>query len=997
MVKVLGVSTILAVSLGMPLSLLPGLGRSLLAQVIPDATLGPESSRLTPKVQIGGELGDLIEGGATRNTVLFHSFSEFNVGDLQRVYFANPIGVESILSRVTGTNVSDIMGTLGVDGNADLFLLNPNGIVFGPNTSLDIAGSFMAMTADGFVFEDGQVFSAVNPEAPPLLTVNVTPGLQWGNSVGDSLGDELGEIRNLGQLVAGESLTLVGDRLHLSGSLTAGQNLILRSDNPVIGDAHFEAGGVFRVERSNGRLGQFTSPNGSVIRAAEDVSFQDYTGASLHIWAGGSVMIPGTITITGAGTLDPSIQETVTLSDGTTVVEVDGNAEPMLDIRAGMRNVGVGTGGEGSAAHIQLGTVRNPGGLVFLSNQYRPNRELSGGTIRVGAIDTSVDQPMNRFAQGGDVIIDARGDIEIKENVTTAARIEITDPEIELPGSGNDIGTFRAFGGDIVLLAGDNIRTQDLDGSAIASITTPETHTLQADGTERVERGSAGAIAQGGSITGATVRRHNEAIRSSTGNIATGDINTSAQAIVNAAADASVTKRGSSTINTDSAGVAIGGNATVLRARGGDVSLSTDVVVGEIRGESDVGNIITDRINASAGAAADVSADASVYMRNDSVENSGNGGVATGGTIGDVVSRGGRINLSSRTIAEDINAATTIGEIQASTMNSSASTNLNSSAHASVFVFADGRAENIGDGGNTSSGELGDVSVRGGAIDIITDVAVGNIRAESDIGVLNSSRMRTTAQVHHNSDTLAVVDTTARGSDLALASNTGDGGRTTGSITGNITSSGGAVATSTHIRTGNIAVASDIGNISLRTIDTTSELRATDPAAASATVTARSEATLEANNHGSGGTALTGQVGNILGQGGDISLATTINTGNISADSDIGQLVTNSMTTSANVAVTVGAEATASTSAVTVPSKPALVLAGNRGNGGQAIGGTVESVRGEGGNIMISSRVFAGEIDSYSDVGSLQTGRLDSSSYVRLDGYANTFASSSVR
>lgn len=91
---------------------------------------------------------DLIEGGARRDSNLFHSFSEFNINNGQRVFFANPAGVDRILSRVTGNTQSNILGTLGVLGNADLFLLNPNGIVFGPNARLDVWGSFLATTAD---------------------------------------------------------------------------------------------------------------------------------------------------------------------------------------------------------------------------------------------------------------------------------------------------------------------------------------------------------------------------------------------------------------------------------------------------------------------------------------------------------------------------------------------------------------------------------------------------------------------------------------------------------------------------------------------------------------------------------------------------------------------------------------------------------------------------------------------------------------------------------
>ncbi|HEY9600827.1 MAG TPA: filamentous hemagglutinin N-terminal domain-containing protein, partial [Allocoleopsis sp.] len=113
---------------------------STLAQtIVPDTTLGIERSVVTSGVDLGGVLGERIEGGAVRGTNLFHSFSQFNVGELQRAYFANPSGIINILSRVTGNNPSNILGTLGVTGgNANLFLINPNGIIFGPNAKLDI-------------------------------------------------------------------------------------------------------------------------------------------------------------------------------------------------------------------------------------------------------------------------------------------------------------------------------------------------------------------------------------------------------------------------------------------------------------------------------------------------------------------------------------------------------------------------------------------------------------------------------------------------------------------------------------------------------------------------------------------------------------------------------------------------------------------------------------------------------------------------------------------
>ncbi len=169
---------------------------SAIAQIIPDGSLGgAEQSELRRDVDVRGLPGDVIEGGAVRGNNLFHSFSEFNVNDGQRVYFANPGGIENIISRVTGNNPSNIFGTLGIDGAGSLFFINPNGIVFGENANLDIAGSFVASTAKSLVFENGFEFTTENPAQPPLLTINLPIGLQLGVNSGGILlltGSDLG-------------------------------------------------------------------------------------------------------------------------------------------------------------------------------------------------------------------------------------------------------------------------------------------------------------------------------------------------------------------------------------------------------------------------------------------------------------------------------------------------------------------------------------------------------------------------------------------------------------------------------------------------------------------------------------------------------------------------------------------------------------------------------------------------------------------------------------
>ncbi|KAF3889846.1 MULTISPECIES: two-partner secretion domain-containing protein [Nostocales] len=156
------------------------------AQINPDETLGSERSSLAPNVGIRqGVRGDRIDGGAIRGSNLFHSFQEFNINEGQRVYFNNPAGITNIITRVTGTKLSNILGTLGVNGSANLFFINPNGMIFGQNARLDIQGSFIASTASGLNFADNTQFSATASQNSPLLTVSVPIGLQFtSNSQG---------------------------------------------------------------------------------------------------------------------------------------------------------------------------------------------------------------------------------------------------------------------------------------------------------------------------------------------------------------------------------------------------------------------------------------------------------------------------------------------------------------------------------------------------------------------------------------------------------------------------------------------------------------------------------------------------------------------------------------------------------------------------------------------------------------------------------------------
>lgn len=171
----------------------------------------------------------IINGGDRAGDNLFHSFQEFSVINGNEAYFNNAAEISNIFSRVTGGNISNIDGLLRANGGANLFIINPAGIIFGEGASLDIGGSFFATTADSIIFSDSIEFSAIDSENPPLLTINQPVGLVLGNNPGAIVNQSVADDVGL-QVSPGNNLTLVGGDIEFNSGIifAPGANIELR-------------------------------------------------------------------------------------------------------------------------------------------------------------------------------------------------------------------------------------------------------------------------------------------------------------------------------------------------------------------------------------------------------------------------------------------------------------------------------------------------------------------------------------------------------------------------------------------------------------------------------------------------------------------------------------------------------------------------------------------------------------------------------------------------
>jgi filamentous hemagglutinin family protein len=420
------------------------------AQITPDQTL-PDNSIVTPESD-----RTVIDGGTTLGNNLLHSFQEFSVPTGTEAYFNNDNSIANILSRVTGSSISNIDGLIRANGQANLFLLNPNGIIFGANATLDIGGSFVGSTANSIVFEDNSQFSAIAPNES-ILTVSVPIGLNMGNNAKSILlqGDGKGIRTNTNEIdtTSGirvqpdRTLALIGGDLKLEGATlkTAGGRIelgsvaapglvkiesidksitfnyqeisnfgnIQLSDSAAV-DASGDGGGNIQVQGRKVKLEGGAQIEASTLGAKE--------GGSLKINASEEIELVGVIELSGTNTgLFTTVYRGAKGNGGNLKIET-GHLRVRDDARISAGTSGIGNAGSveilaRDSVEIARKSTANPGSSITAVSGTRATGNggnltveteklllKDGGVLSVGAFNQG---------DGGNLFVKAKDSIEI--------------------------------------------------------------------------------------------------------------------------------------------------------------------------------------------------------------------------------------------------------------------------------------------------------------------------------------------------------------------------------------------------------------------------------------------------------------------------------------------------------------------------------------------------------------------------------------------------------
>ncbi len=456
--------------------------------------------------------GDRPEEGAN----LFHSFQNFSVPTNGSAYFNNPVEIDNIFSRVTGGNLSNIDGLIRANGAANLFLINPAGIMFGDNARLDLGGSFLGSTADSLLFPEGE-FSAVDLTNPPVLTIKAPIGLGFRDEPGKIVNQSVTNNSRGLEVSPEESITLVGGDINLAGTNIvapggrvelgglSSAGIVTINEN---GSLSFPKG----IEKANVTLTNATDVDvtagggGSIVVNARDI---ELSGGEL----GRSRLRAGIAPASGsseaiAGDIILNAENNITVSQGSLIVNQVlprgvGNAG---EINIATNNLSLIEGGRVDASTLGLGDagkidINASGNILANGNEsgiasvVRVTGTGNSGEINIATNNLSLTQggevSASTFGQGnagkitinasGNILVDGQDQLGVTSLISSrvgatgrgnSGGIEIETTDLFLTQGGRvDSSTFgRGNAGKISINASGNILAKGGDESGIITV-----------------------------------------------------------------------------------------------------------------------------------------------------------------------------------------------------------------------------------------------------------------------------------------------------------------------------------------------------------------------------------------------------------------------------------------------------------------------------------------------------------------------------------------------
>ncbi len=393
------------------------------AQISTDGTFSPAASLPGPDFRIGAELGKQAGGN------LFHSFAEFNIGIGESATFIGPDSVQNIISRVTGGNVSQIDGLLRSEiPGADLFLLNPAGIIFGEKASLDIRGSFYISSADYLRLGEKGRFDALSGEKD-LLTAAPPSAFgflrQYPSDIEIKGKIQVPENRILSLLggnvnISGGVLTAPGGQINIFGTASAGE--ISLSEWPGSEISSFE------------KLGDISFSDNAIADVSADQAGAIHIRGGNFFLSGAKTSLSGVTVNSDGGAIDIAMREAVRISD--------------------YGNIFTLTTGDGTSGNISLsadslisdsGQIFTQSGMIFPSDSGLiliggkgnsgdisltvRTADIRGGIISTNTLDTgnsgdiSISADRLQIREQGEIVAD-NGDIyKGEDGMTTSGTV----------------------------------------------------------------------------------------------------------------------------------------------------------------------------------------------------------------------------------------------------------------------------------------------------------------------------------------------------------------------------------------------------------------------------------------------------------------------------------------------------------------------------------------------------------------------------------------------